>query len=244
MDYYIFQDDSGTAVKTDIDLSLTEEALQQKRGWLLWIFVKIKSPNEMLWCGEDECSILSDMKKYFGEHMENGLDAVLAAVRMQDGWQEFYFYAPSAKKFENYASEVMRSFGGYAYEVGSAKDAKWDKYLRELYPDELMLQQMQSRHIIKELEDAGDFLEKEREVEHYLFFQTSAQAQRAELLLQESGYKIKNNIEQEGDYFYGITVVKEHAATEEVLMHETSKMIQVATDEHGIYEGWSTVLAQ
>ena len=244
MDYYIFQDDNGTAVKTDIDLSLIEEAPQQKRGWLLWIFVKIKSPNEMLWCDESECKILSDIKKHLDERMTEGLDAVLAAVRMQDGWQELYFYAPGAKKFENYAAEVMRSFGGYAYEAGSAKDTKWDKYLRELYPDELMARQIESRHIIKELEEAGDALEKEREVEHYLFFQTSAQAQRAEQSLQKSGYYFKDSIEQESDYFYGIVIVKIHAVTEEVLMQETSVMLKAAADEFGIYEGWSTVLAQ
>jgi len=244
MDYYIYQDDNGSAVRTDIDLSLIDKAPQDERSWLLWAFVKIKSPNKTFWCEERECEALLNIRIRLEEQVEKSLDGVLAAVRMQDGWQELYFYAPGAKKFENSVKEVMRSFDGYAFETGSTKDRKWEKYIRELYPDLLMAQQIESRYIINELEEAGDRLESEREVEHYLFFQTDAQAQRAQESLRGSGYFLKEIVNQEGDYSHGIVMTKEHAVNEEKLMEETAIMIKASADEYGIYEGWSTVLAK
>ncbi len=242
LDYYTFIDDER-AVKAEADLSLVETAPQQQRSWLGWIFIKIKSPDEIQWCSEHECDTLLDIQQRQSHMIEEKLNGVLAGVKMQEGWKELYFYLPTAKKFENRASEVMRSFEGYAYETGSAKDAKWDKYRRELYPDALMAQQIESRYIISELEEAGDDLEQERRVEHYLFFQTAAQADRCGEYLDEKGFSLKENVERDDEYAHGIVMTKEHAVNEETLMQETLHLFEAADKEHGAYEGWSTVLA-
>ncbi|RLA69776.1 MAG: hypothetical protein DRG24_07945 [Epsilonproteobacteria bacterium] len=241
-DYYTFVDD-GNAVRTELDLSLIEEAPQDERGWLAWLFVKIKSPDDMQWCSEHECEILLTIQQRLSKRIEEKLNGVMVGVRMQEGWQEFYFYLPTAKKFENSAAEVMRSFEGYAYDTGTAKDFKWDKYRRELYPDAMMAQQIDSRYIINELEEEGDDLNVERNVEHYLFFQTLAQAERTAESLGESGFTLKETVEQDDTYAYGIVMTKIHAVNEETLMQETLGLFQAAAKEHGVYEGWSTVLS-
>ena len=242
-DYYTLVDD-GNAVRTELDLSLIEEAPQDERGWLAWLFIKIKSPDEMQWCSEHECELLLKIQQRLSNVIAEKLDGVMAGVRMQEGWQEFYFYLPTAKKFENSAAEVMRSFEGYAYDTGTTKDRKWDKYRRELYPDAMMAQQIDSRYIINELEEEGDDINVERNVEHYLFFQTMAQAVRAAESLGESGFTLKEEMEQDGTYAYGIVMTKIHAVNEETLMQETLGLFQAAAKEHGVYEGWSTTLSK
>ncbi len=242
LDYYTYIDD-GNAVKTEVELSLTDDAPQDERGWLGWVFVKIKSPDEMQWCSDRECEVLLKIQQRLSQVIEEKLNGTFAGVKMQEGWKEFYFYLPTAKKFENSASAVMRSFEGYAYDTATAKDFKWDKYRRELYPDALMAQQIDSRYIINELEAEEDDITLERPVEHYLFFQTEAQAERVGELLTDEGFTLKESVEQDNAYAYGIVMTKVHAVTEEVLMQETLRLFEAAAKEHGVYEGWSTVLA-
>jgi regulator of RNase E activity RraB len=243
-DYYVYQNEEGAAVRTETDLSLVDTVPDEKRPWLVWVFVKIKSPDENGWCVEQECEQLlklrASMQKTFGAE----IDAVFAGERMQDGWVELFFYAPTAKKFQSSAASVMKAYEGYAFDTGSSRDAKWENYQLELYPDAVMLQQIESRYIISELEDAGDDHTVEREVEHYLFFQTEANAERFCQMMAEKGFALKEKVLRENsEYAHGVVLVQMHAVTEEVLMAETSQLFDAAYREHGVYEGWSTVLA-
>ena len=222
---------------------MATSAPEPERPWLGWVFVKIKSPDEAQWCSDHECDTLFEIWYKLSESITTTHLGVIAGNKMQEGWQEFYFYLPTAKKFENSVAEVMRSFEGYVYDAGTAKDRRWDKYLKDLYPDALMTQQIESRYIINELESEGDDVDVKRTVEHYLFFQTHAQADRAaETLKIQHGYVLKEEVKHEGVYAYGIVMIKDHAVNESVLMQETLKLFEACEREHGIYEGWSTVL--
>ena len=242
-EYYIDQAEEGIASKTETDLELIDVAPQEERPWLLWVFVKIKSPDEAGWCLEHESEVLLGLQKELVGAFEKKLDALLSGVRMQEGWMEFFFYAPTAKKFESVAMDVLKEFEGYAYETGSSRDSKWEHYLNTLYPRPLMMKQIESRYIIGELEDEGDDITLPREVEHYLFFQTPAPAKRIAEKLETEGFAVKEFVEGEGEYAHGVVLVKRHDVTEMTLMQVSTELINAVEAEHGIYEGWSTVLA-
>ena len=242
-EYYIKKNENGISGKTEIDLSLYDEAPQKKRSWLLWVFVKIGSPSEIGWCVQPECATLAAVQNDLTEALAKEIDAVASGTRMEEGWLELYFYAPNAKRFDNVAASVMRRYEGYAFETGASRDEKWDHYSNELYPDPLMLQQMQNRYIIGELQDAGDDITVEREVEHYLLFQTDAHAKRVLVKLEAAGYTFKEYVQAKGEYSHGVVVVKVHDVTEATMMLITEELLDTAYDEYGIYEGWSTVLA-
>lgn len=242
-EYYINRDKEGIVSKTDVDLDLIDEVPDESRTWLLWLFVKIKSPDESGWCLEHEDETMLRLRREAEALFAGELDARLSGVRMAEGWVELFFYAPTAKKLQNCASSLMKAYGGYAFETGSSRDPKWEHYLNVLYPDALMMQQIQSRYIIAELEDAGDDIAMERPVEHYLFFKTSAHADRTAEKLEAEGYALKETVEAEGEYTHGIVLVKTHDVSEEKLFELTSVLVAAAEAEHGIYEGWSTVLA-
>ena len=242
-EYYIDRDEDGVASKTETDLELLDTAPQKKRPALFWVFVKIKSPDEAGWCLEYECEVLSALQKKLVDAFGTKLDAVLSGVRMAEGWMEFFFYAPSAKTSEAIASGIMKEYEGYVYETGSSRDENWEHYINALYPHPLMLQQIESRYIIGELEDEGDDITLPREVEHYLFFQTDAHGKRVADKLALKGYTLKECVEGEKHFTHGIVLVKNHDVTETTLMSVTTELMHAVDEEHGIYEGWSTVLA-
>lgn len=233
IEFYELLDDENVPYRCDVELDLIEESPQEERPWLLWLFVKADSVTESLE------SFTEDLKTT----LHDSIDAVFAARVMKEGWGEFYFYAPSSKRFENLSSEVMSRHGGFVYERGSSKDTKWDMYNDNLYPDAYGLLSIQNRHTITALLEAGDDLSIPREVEHYLFYQTKTSMERSVAQLASHGFEVKEYVnDDESDYSYGVILTKNEAIIPEIVEETTTSLYESAIQEHGIYEGWSTVL--
>jgi len=233
IEFYELLDDENVPYRCDIELDLIEEAPQEERPWLLWLFVKADIVTETLEAFSTDLMAT----------LNTSLDAVFAGRVMKEGWAEFYFYAPQSKRFENISSEVMNRHGGFVYERGSSKDTKWEMYSDNLYPDAYGLLSIQNRHTIDALVEAGDDLTLPREVEHYLFFQTKSSMERSVAQLASHGYTVKEYVtDDESDYAYGVVLLKTEAITPDVVEETTTLLYESAIQEHGLYEGWSTVL--
>lgn len=233
IEYYELLDDENIPYRCDVELDLIDDAPQEERSWLLWLFVKADEISDTL---EAFTADLSNA-------LETSLDAKFAGRVIKEGWAELYYYAPSAKRFENISTEVMNAHGGFAYERGSSKDTKWEMYLYNLYPDAYGLLSIQNRHTIQSLMDAGDDLNIPREVEHYLFFQTKTSLQRVVTQCQIHEFTIKAYVtEDESDYAYGVIFTKIESIEPQIVHETTTMLYELALQEHGLYEGWSTVL--
>jgi regulator of RNase E activity RraB len=234
IEFYELLDDENIPYRCDVEQDLINDAPQEERPWLLWLFVKTDG--------------LSDALENFTQELISALvtsiDGVFAGRVIKEGWAEFYFYAPNAKRFENISTEVMNKHGGYVYERGSSRDSKWEMYSDNLFPDPYGLLSIQNRHTISALLEAGDDLSLARELEHYLFFQTKTSMERAIAQLSSHGYSVKEYAtDEESDYAYGVVLIKIEAITPEIIADTTTLLYESAIQEHGIYEGWSTVLA-
>jgi len=233
IEFYELLDDENVPYRCDIELDLIEEAPQEERPWLLWLFVKADIVTETLEAFSTDLMAT----------LNTSLDAIFAGRVMKEGWAEFYFYAPQSKRFENISSEVMNRHGGFVYERGSSKDTKWEMYSDNLYPDAYGLLSIQNRHTIDALVEAGDDLTLPREVEHYLFFQTKSSMERSVAQLASHGYSVKEYVtDDESDYAYGVVLLKIEAITPDAVEETTTSLYESAIQEHGLYEGWSTVL--
>lgn len=233
IEYYELLDDENIPYRCDVALELIDGAPQKERPWLLWLFVKADGFSEPL----------EAFTRDLSSALETSLDAQFAGRVIKDGWTELYYYAPSAKRFENISSDIMNAHGGFAYERGSSKDTKWDMYINNLYPDPYGLLSIQNRHTIVSLIEAGDDLTIPREVEHYLFFQTKTSMERAVSGLNSHGYEVKEYVnDDESDYGYGVVLIKTESIIPESIEETTTSLYKSAIQEHGIYEGWSTVL--
>ena len=238
IEYYIATSDESS-VKTELEMDYLENAPQQERPWLLWAFLKMNDVDEEGFATAAELQRVTGVTDTLKETLSNEIDAISVGQKYEDGWLELYFYAPTAKKFQSIVSKVLGS--DFITDTGSTKDAKWEHYLYTLYPSALMLQQVQSRHIIDELKEEGDDLTLEREVEHYMGFLTESQAKRVSEELYLHGFKEKE-VSYNSSEEYGNTLVltQEHAIDAELLEELAFLLITTAEKEHGIYVGWST----
>ncbi|MCX6074168.1 MAG: DUF695 domain-containing protein [Campylobacterales bacterium] len=234
IEYYVLSDETQTS-RIEVDLSLVEDAPDLERSWLLWLFVKVNDPldAEFILFRDDLINTL---------HTE--MDAHYVGTIAKEGWCELYFYASASKKFENLTSDVMGRHTNYPYERGSFKDSKWEMYQERLYPEPFTLITIQSRHTVEALIEAGDDVSQAREVEHYFFFQTPTALERFTALMEKYGFSFKEKMsDEESDYSYGVTLVKTEPITDEQIEETTSLLYESVLQEHGNYEGWSTVLA-
>lgn len=241
IEYYITAGEDAP-VRTEVEMDYIDEAPDKKRPWLLWAFLKMHDVDENGFATASELSALQEVSFSLEEALSKELDAVSVGQRYVEGWLELYFYAPTAKTFQTIVAKTVGS--DYMIDTGSAKDAKWEHYRYTLYPDALMGHQIQSRQIIEELTEAEDDLSKQREVEYYLQFQTEANAKRAGDSLQDEGFTVKDiSYDSHDEYGYTLIATKEHAIEMPLLERAAALLIDKAEKEHGIYAGWSTVLA-
>ncbi|MFT7861128.1 MAG: DUF695 domain-containing protein, partial [Sulfurimonas sp.] len=160
--------------------------------------------------------------------------------RVVDGWTELYFYAKDSKSLGNKVSTLLSS-RNYPYEAHVVKDAKWDFYNHNLYPSEMEFHHIQSQATIAILEEEGDELEKERPVEHYVYFDTPTQKERYIENLSLDGFTFKDDIASE-DFEHGVAIVKTHNVLPETLEEVVTTVCESLKKDHGYYEGWSTTL--
>jgi predicted transcriptional regulator len=80
-------------------------------------------------------------------------------------------------------------------------------------------------------------------VEHYFYFQTKSTLERFLQSLSSHGFALKEYVEDnDSDYTYGAIVIKTQSITREQVKETTLMLYDAVLQEHGNYEGWSTIL--
>jgi len=224
----------GENLDIEVDLDVIEH--KDELPWLFSVFVKSErfeddsqEYEEFLETKESLIIALAyeDMAKYAGS-------------RVVDGWSELYFYASSSKELNSMVSAIL-SPTNYVYESNVVRDTKWDFYLSQLSPSELEYHHIVSAKIIEELKSEGDELEIQRDVEHYVSFETPTQKNRFVNNLNVDGFSYKDDIAGD-DFEHGVALIKKHSVTYEEVKKVVEELFLHVKKEHGFYEGWSTTL--
>lgn len=224
----IYTDEEGARVCVyDFD---PEANIYEEKNKLLYLFIKFDKDDEALL------------------HLESSLSKAMASLkldyvgwRLLEGWLEFYFYGEEAKGFETAAADVLRP--DYQFEAGQKKDKKYETYTQLLLPNDFEYNQLQSEETIAELEEAGEDLEAEHDLEFYVMFMTSSQRQRFDEAVKEAGYACNESFmdeKAEDDFVYGSAFGKRSAISLEILNSLSREFLPMIQKEHGRYEGWGT----
>ena len=240
IEYYITTADE-CHVRTELEMDFLDGAPQAERPWLAWAFLKLDIAEGTL-PDADTIKKLEAVTTLLNTRLSQELDVVSVGHKYEDGWVELYYYGPTAKKFQAVVSEVIGS--QYIMDIGSTRDAKWEHYLYTLYPDPLMLQQIQTRQVLDALSEAGDDFSKEREVEHYLGFLTEGHAKRVSEELYLHGFEEKTlGYNSSEEYGNTLVMTQTHTLDKELLEELAFLLMTTAEKEHGIYVGWSSEVA-
>ncbi len=229
--------EDGVLEKIEVNFDAPE--YKEESPWLFSLFIKYDG--------------FDNTKEGFEEYLETKESLIIAleqknahylGCRVVEGWSEFYFCAQDSKGLDKVAKQIL-SPSGYAFESNVVRDTKWDVYETQLMPNELEIAHIQSAKIIFLLEEEGDTLELEREVEHYAVFDTPTQKEKFIEFIEaaENGFSFKDEISSE-EFEHGVAFVKKHSLNEEEVKQIVEDIYAHIKQHGGYYEGWSTTLVE
>ena len=221
----------------NIEIDMNAYAYSKKYSWLFSVFIKYEMTEE----NKNDYEEFLETKESLIIALEHDNKAKFVALRVVEGWSEFYFYADSSKDLDAIVAKMLTP-SNYIYESNVVKDSKWDFHHKNLAPTDLELANIQSEKIIFLLEEEGDDLSIVRPVEHYLSFSTPTQKNRFLNTLNIEGFNFKDDIESD-EFEHGIALVKEHSVTVKDVNVIVKELFDAVAKEKGFYEGWSTILA-
>ncbi|WP_373071150.1 DUF695 domain-containing protein [Sulfurimonas sp.] len=220
--YININEDFSVEVELDIDEDV------QTYPWLFSLFIESELEDKTK---EEIIDIVE--KKPFVKYV---------GMRFIDGWSELYFYSLNSKNIQKDVNSYLQK-NSYKFEGGVVKDTKWEFYQGNLEPSELEFFMIESQKIVNMLTEEGDDITKEREVEHYVMFDTASQMQRFVENSKEFGFELKDEISSE-ECEYGVAMSRVHNLEYATLSENIKILSELAKKEHGFYELWSTTLAQ
>ncbi len=222
--------------RIEVDVEASE--FKENNPWLLSVFLKYDGFDEL----KDGYEEYLETKESLIIALEYEDKAHYLGCRVVDGWSEFYFCAKDSKKLDGIVSKILNS-SAYVYESNVVRDTKWGFYETQLFPSELELAHIQSAKIIFLLEEEGENLSVERDVEHYASFDTPTQKNKFinTLLDANLGYSFKDDISSE-EFPHGVAMLKKHDVTEDTVKKVVVEIFGEIKKLNGYYEGWSTTL--
>lgn len=218
--------DTNEGFSIEVELDIDEDV--QTYPWLFSLFIESKL---------DE-----DTKKEIIDILETKPFVKYVGNRFIDGWSELYFYSMNSKNIQKDIDAYLKE-RSFKFESGVVKDTKWEFYRGNLQPSELEFFMIESQKIVDMLVEEGDDITKEREVEHYVMFDTQTQMQRFIESLGSIGFEFKDEISND-ECEYGAAVVKSHDLQYKTLQKNIEELNELAKKEHGFYELWSTTLVE
>lgn len=228
------EDNSEVVIEVNIEATDAKEM----NPWLFSTFVKYDNLDETKE-GYEEFLETKESLIIALEHQDR---AIYVGTRVIDGWNEFYFYAYDSKKLDSIVSKILTP-SNYVYESNVVRDTKWDFYETQLFPTELEFCHIQSAKIIFLLEEEDEDLTIQRDVEHYVSFETPTQKNRFINTLDIEGFIFKDEISSE-EFEHGVALVKKHAVVEKEVKKVVDELFAKVKENNGYYEGWSTTLVQ
>jgi len=152
-----------------VDLGIRPDVPVETRPWLLWVWVKLQSPNPDGLSTSDEAPKLNAIGEALDATVSATCGAQLVGRITGNSRREFYFYAAEPGELTASVANAMKVFAEYTYETGSTFQPEWEQYLM-LYPSETNLERMKNRRVLEALAEQGDSHTIPRKVDHWLYF--------------------------------------------------------------------------
>lgn len=224
-----------------VDLGLKAFAPNEKRPWLLWVWIEMRSPRDDGLSSAEEAPRLFEIEESLKAMINPACGAQLVGRITAANRREFYFYAEEPGELDEALNRALAPFADYGFESGSKFEPDWEQYLELLYPSATNLQRMMNRRVLEALAEKGDVHETPRKVDHWLQFadEDSRSACRETLLAIEFAL--------EGEYLsddaaaerpWSLVVSRIDSIDSHTINGITLELMRLAQEHGGEYDGW------
>ena len=226
------------------NLALCNIAPVEDYKYRISIFIKMNNPTEDGLSSDEEYPILCDIEDKVIEKLKT-LEDIFAGTVKSQGKLELYVFTKNPKKTKKLCKEALANFLNYKWIYSINKDVEWDIYFNLLYPDtysyQVMIQAMMNKNFIENLLNQGDNLEKERKVNHYLYFSSKENANLAITKFEELGYQIfsSKKLDDKNDYPYQLNISRMDNVILNHINEVVWKLLEITESLDGYYDDWS-----
>ncbi|HUQ12347.1 MAG TPA: DUF695 domain-containing protein [Steroidobacteraceae bacterium] len=244
-DFYFARVD-GAVSSIFVDLGVRPDVPLEKRPWLLWVFVTLRSPGAEGLSTNEEAPVLQSIGEALDANISPTCGAQMVGRITGSGRREFYFYGEEPGPLDEAVRTAMKSFAEYEQECGSALQPDWDQYVELLYPSDTNLQRMFNRRVLQELSEQGDVHETPRQVDHWLEFATEESRSSCRDTLVAIDFKVEDEFaaEEPGEELpYTLVVSRVDSVDSHTINGITLELTRVAAERGGRYRGWECQVA-
>ena len=226
-----------------VDLGIHADAPMEKRPWLLWVWVDMKTPRPDGLSSNEEAPQLHGIGEALDAMVAPVCGAQLVGRITGSNRREFYFYASEPGEFDAAVARAMQGFPDYKYEAGSAFQPEWEQYLELLYPSDSNLQRMFNRRVLDSLAEGGDVHDIPRKVDHWLEFPSAEARTACRATLEAIDYVFEDEFfaEEPGEELpHSLVMSRVDAVDSHTINGITLDLARLAAEHGGRYGGWES----
>lgn len=195
--------------------------------------------------GLPEAPELEDLAKVedaIAEALQAGFDARLVGALALNGERRWCFYAKAAADAQSAAQKAVSALGpalmDYTPEVSVLEDPYWSAFNKNFLPDEREHRAALDMSVINALAEAGDQLDRPRQIEHCAFLPSEAGRDSFCDWAKSNGFTIDERGEADDDGVFAVLFSHEGPALPESITEMTCLATEGAELFEGMYDGW------
>lgn len=228
-----------------VDLGLNQIAPVKSKNRLLKITFFINDFDEDGFPTKDESDKLNRIEDNLIEKIVKSYKAIYAGRITVDGKLHSLFYAGNTAGIDDTISAFIAQNPDYRLEYDLTNEDNWNTYFQRLFPSPIEMQGIQNDLVIRNLESYGDNLEKEREVDHWIYFASKTDRENFLESITEEGFKVIDKSEISSDENpFALHLSRIDKVDYESVNEYTIFLWEKAQKFNGHYDGWETFVVK
>lgn len=241
-DMYMAQYEKG-AGSTIINMSLKSKAPDKSFRFLLSTGVRFDNCTAEGFPLETEFQklyVVSDsVKKLLSKTVPN---IMTGTFTYQCERKDYYYIKDTTDIRQSLSMLYKKQFSGYQPIINIREDTAWEAYLTFLYPNEETMEYMRNEKIVMKLEEAGDKLEKERTVDHWLYFPTIKARDSFVVFAKAQGFRVESTRMTNDVKPFQLHMSRTDKVDLTSISQLTLQLNREARKYDGDYDGWETTV--
>jgi len=235
-DFYMSNVD-GAIGSFFVDLGLITIAPVAERPNLVWVSINMRNPMENGLSSNEESELLYEIEDNIVNNIASRHDAVFVGRLTTAGMRQLFFYFGDTSGHEETITQSMSKYPEYEFEFGGKEDKEWNCYLGFIYPSPTQYQMIMNSRVIRNLEQNGDDLTKERMVDHWIYFESEDDMKNYISEIEAQGFTVIDSHQNE-EKLYVLNVGRVDKVDFQSVNEYTLYLWELAGSHNGDYDGW------
>lgn len=248
-----------------VDLGAAAQVPVETHSLRLDVRMALQQPTDEGLRAQQEAEAMHNAHDAIIERLTAAFDAIFVGHVVSEGEVTMMLYAPAeAREHLQHLPEIVGDVEPYQPKFEAEDDPAWDAYSTFLYPDAYSFQFMMNRRVIAAGEEHGDRIEVPRTIDHWAYFDTVDQAQKAAAELRKAGFEVaepeqraedqdeptepgndelkSNGLGASAPPTWGLSFQREDHLSDHNMDEVCIQILDIITPLGGEYDGWGTPL--